>query len=369
MIVDLTKDSQEGNQNVAENMDESSKEITVDNSPDDDVVIVDTSKEMTAEVAEAVAVQQALLISSIEKKSQKNTGKRAAAGDDKTKGTAGRSRKGEKTMMEKLQEGMSGTTANIKTEKKSQSSSSSMDNFADKLQEGMNIKTEKRSRHSTSPMDTFAALVPPQIHLKTEQKSPTPPIKTDKKTAGLPQAMIGGVTIGGVPAPVPILSEEVVVPETPIKLSESQFKVLEAILQRKSVFFTGAAGTGKSYIIRVLQDIMAHLKRSDKIAFTAPTGVAACNVGGLTIHSWSGIGLGTDSLDKLLSKVMGREEVRKRWLRTEILVIDEISMVSSETFEKLSFLGSRVRNDTRPFGGMQLILCGDFFQVCMCTTG
>lgn len=91
-----------------------------------------------------------------------------------------------------------------------------------------------------------------------------------------------------------------------IKLSGSQKRVLDMIMQRKSVFFTGAAGialffkcnyflmvvlgTGKSFILRVLSDIMDKLGKSDRIAFTASTGVAACNIRGLTVHSWSGLG-------------------------------------------------------------------------------
>ena len=359
MIVDLSQESVEGNQNVAENMSENSKAIVVENSSpedeDDDVVIIPNK----ASLVEAVAVQQALLVSSNESKSSKITGKRGAGGDDAIKPT----RNGKNTM---LQGGASSTT-HIKSEKKSSSSSSSMDNIVDQLQEGSDdvtvVKSEKKARHSTSSMDSFDALIPPQVHIKTEQKQPAVPPSKTVKTRELPPSIIGGVPIGGFPVP----GAEVAVPtiaETPIKLSESQFKVLGAILQRKSVFFTGAAGTGKSYVLRVLQDIMAHLKRSDSIAFTAPTGVAACNVRGLTIHAWSGIGMGKDPMDQMLSKIMGREEVRKRWLRTEILVIDEISMLSAELFDILSFIGSRVRNDSRPFGGIQLILCGDFFQVC-----
>ena len=368
MIVDLSQDSIdsiEGNQNVAENMSENSKVVVVENSPDDDVVIIsnDTEDKNTVRLAEAVAIQEALLVSSNEKKSQKATGKRAAAGDDTTK--SGPTRKGKKTMQERLLEAASGNT---------RSSSSSTDDSVDKLQEGITdttvIKSEKKARHSTSStMDNFDALVPPQVKIKTEQNQPpVPPPTKPVKTRELPPTILGGVPIGGVPGPGTVVAVPTIA-DTPIKLSESQFKVLGAILQRKSVFFTGAAGTGKSYVLRVLQDIMTHLKRSDSIAFTAPTGVAACNVRGLTIHSWSGIGLGTDPLDKILSTIMGREEVKKRWLRTEILVIDEISMLSAELFDMLSFVGSRVRNDSRPFGGIQLILCGDFFQVCivMCT--
>jgi ATP-dependent DNA helicase PIF1 len=182
----------------------------------------------------------------------------------------------------------------------------------------------------------------------------------------------GTSSIGGVPfdsssgnskgktddGDVEAISEDAV-----ISLSESQMKVLKAILARKSVFFTGAAGTGKSYILRVLQDVMNHLGLAEKIAFTAPTGVAACNVRGLTIHSWSGIGLGLDPAEKICATIKGKREVKMRWEKTEILVIDEISMLSAEMFDLLSEVGRVIRNDERPFGGMQIVLCGDFFQL------
>lgn len=147
------------------------------------------------------------------------------------------------------------------------------------------------------------------------------------------------------------------------KLSFSQKQVLEVIMSRKSVFFTGAAGTGKSYILKILQDVMGVLDMSTKISFTAPTGVAACNIQGLTIHSWSGAGMASEPIDKLLPIVLRSRAAVERWRNTEILVIDEISMMSAELLDKLDIIGRRVRNDLRPFGGIQLVLCGDFFQL------
>jgi ATP-dependent DNA helicase PIF1 len=147
------------------------------------------------------------------------------------------------------------------------------------------------------------------------------------------------------------------------QLSFSQKKALEAIMKRKSVFYTGAAGTGKSFILKVLLDILEVLGLTNKIAITAPTGVAACNIRGLTIHSWSGIGLGAESLENLLPIVERNRNAKSRWKDTEILIIDEISMLSGELFDKLDMIGRRMRNCLLPFGGLQLILCGDFFQL------
>ena len=118
--------------------------------------------------------------------------------------------------------------------------------------------------------------------------------------------------------------------------------------------------------MKVLQDVLLEtLKLSNhKIALTAPTGVAACNIRGMTIHSWSGIGIGKEPLEQLVGQVHRSREAKKRWNEADILVIDEISMLSAEMFDiLLSIVGSRVRGDPRPFGGLQMILCGDFFQL------
>lgn len=155
-----------------------------------------------------------------------------------------------------------------------------------------------------------------------------------------------------------------------IEVSESQARALKAIGSRKSVFYTGAAGTGKSFITGVLKKVLQRKGMQKKMAITAPTGVAACNVGGMTIHSWAGIGLGDKKVEQLSGAIMAKarsgdgDTPYTRWTKTDILVIDEISMLPGELFETLSEVGKRVRkNHTRPFGGLQLILCGDFFQL------
>jgi ATP-dependent DNA helicase PIF1 len=181
-----------------------------------------------------------------------------------------------------------------------------------------------------------------------------------KRRRGIPSSLYNNI------GDIPEAKEE---EDDEIEVSESQMRALRAIASRKSVFYTGAAGTGKSFITGVLKKILREKGMMDKLAITAPTGVAACNVGGMTIHSWSGIGLGQKTAEQLSGMIHGRakesgDNPYTRWNKTEILVIDEISMLSGELFEKLSEVGKRVRrNFSRPFGGLQLILCGDFFQL------
>jgi ATP-dependent DNA helicase PIF1 len=99
------------------------------------------------------------------------------------------------------------------------------------------------------------------------------------------------------------------------------------------------------------------------IVLTASTGVAACIIGGQTIHSWSGVGLGTEPIETICARVSRNSAAKKRWCSAKLLVIDEVSMLPASFFDTLSAVASRVRADARPFGGLQLILCGDFFQL------
>ena len=152
----------------------------------------------------------------------------------------------------------------------------------------------------------------------------------------------------------------------PIVLSEEQSKVLGLVAEaKKSVFFTGSAGTGKSVlmreIIKALKDRYA--KESDRVAVTASTGLAACNIGGVTLHSFGGIGLGKDSVEVLVKKIKKNQKNKNRWHRTKVLIIDEISMIDGKLFDKLEKIARIIRNNARPFGGIQLVVTGDFFQL------
>ncbi|POR38697.1 ATP-dependent DNA helicase PIF1 [Tolypocladium paradoxum] len=162
-------------------------------------------------------------------------------------------------------------------------------------------------------------------------------------------------------------TEASLAPKTlPVTLSGEQRHVLDLVVNKNaSVFFTGPAGAGKSVLMRA---IISELKQKyardpERVAVTASTGLAACNIGGITLHSFSGIGLGKEDAHALVKKVRRNPKAKNRWLRTKCLVIDEISMVDGELFDKLSHIGRVVRNNGRPWGGIQLVITGDFFQL------
>lgn len=153
---------------------------------------------------------------------------------------------------------------------------------------------------------------------------------------------------------------------SPISLSEEQRRVQELVCsQKKSVFFTGSAGTGKSVLMR---SIIAELRKQyvrdpDRVAVTASTGLAACNIGGVTLHSFGGIGLGKEDVPTLVKKIKRNAKAKNRWIKTKVLIIDEISMVDGDLFDKLEGIARAMRNNGRPFGGIQLVVTGDFFQL------
>ena len=144
------------------------------------------------------------------------------------------------------------------------------------------------------------------------------------------------------------------------KLSKMQSAVVEVVEKKKNVFFTGVAGTGKSFLLSYL---MSHVLPMNKTAVTSSTGTTAYNISGMTLHSFAGIHLGEESVDVLYDRVLKNAPCRKRWREIDCLIIDEISMIPGELFDKLELIARRVRGKSAPFGGIQLILCGDFLQL------
>eukprot|EP00727_Mastigamoeba_balamuthi_P010202 m51a1_g5804 putative atp-dependent dna helicase pif1-like (828) ;mRNA; f:131507-135489 len=145
------------------------------------------------------------------------------------------------------------------------------------------------------------------------------------------------------------------------RLSADQRQVLEHALAGGSFFFTGAAGSGKSFLLRHMAAVLEELYPG-QVFVTASTGTAACGIGGVTVHSFAGIGIGEGEKEVLARRVMS-QKASTRWFTCKVLFIDEVSMVSGELFEKLEYVARAVRKSVEPFGGIQVILCGDFFQL------
>ncbi len=135
-------------------------------------------------------------------------------------------------------------------------------------------------------------------------------------------------------------------------------KILNLLKRGDNVFLTGFAGTGKSYILNKLKD-----KFKKKLTITSTTGIAAVNVKGQTIHSWAGVGLCKNSVSKTVEKIRGRISTLRQILNCKILAIDEISMLNIETFEYVNEVLKEIRENNEPFGGIQVLLIGDFFQL------
>ncbi|KAL1916748.1 uncharacterized protein VTP21DRAFT_5452 [Calcarisporiella thermophila] len=150
-----------------------------------------------------------------------------------------------------------------------------------------------------------------------------------------------------------------------VNLSEEQEGVLKAVINGESVFFTGSAGTGKSVLLRaIVKNLKSKYRnRPEAVAVTASTGMAACNIGGCTVHSFAGIGLGNGTIDQIISRVIKNRKSAERWRALEVLIIDEISMLSADLFDKLEGVARAVRRSNKPFGGIQLVITGDFYQL------
>ena len=148
-----------------------------------------------------------------------------------------------------------------------------------------------------------------------------------------------------------------------IELSEQQQCVFDKYLLRQNIFITGPGGSGKSALIKYIYDDAS--KRGRNIQVTALTGCAAVllNCKAKTLHSWAGIGLGNAEADFIVEKIEKNRYKKKVWKETDILIVDEVSMMSLKLFELINLVGKEVRKSNRPFGGIQVIFSGDFYQL------
>jgi len=146
-----------------------------------------------------------------------------------------------------------------------------------------------------------------------------------------------------------------------LSLSKSQRLAADMVSEGRNIFVTGPAGTGKSYLLNYFRNEY----KSESFHVTASTGIASINVSGQTLHSWAGLGLGNLPLNELLRNIMSAKgsHMKKKLRKAKILAIDEISMISADIFDLLNELLKAVRESNKAFGGIQLILFGDFLQL------
>ncbi len=140
-----------------------------------------------------------------------------------------------------------------------------------------------------------------------------------------------------------------------------QRDALKILTSGSNVFLTGAAGSGKTHLLR------AFLRWADNecktVAVTASTGIAATHMGGMTIHSWSGMGIEDSLTDTDIAKIAYDKKLNKRFNSTSILLIDEISMLHAARLDMVDAILRKARNCMKPFGGIQVVCSGDFFQL------
>ncbi len=141
----------------------------------------------------------------------------------------------------------------------------------------------------------------------------------------------------------------------------TQSQALSILKTGANVFLTGEPGSGKTYAIN---EYVAYLRgRGIEPAITASTGIAATHVGGMTIHSWSGIGIKT-KLDKdELNKIASSQYIVKRVRPAKVLIIEEVSMLLPETLSMIDAVCRKIKQSSDPFGGLQVVFAGDFFQL------
>ena len=141
----------------------------------------------------------------------------------------------------------------------------------------------------------------------------------------------------------------------------TQTQALEILKTGANVFLTGEPGSGKTFVVNKYVEYL----RSHSIApaITASTGIAATHIGGMTIHSWSGIGIKSHLSRGDIKNIATNDYVEKRISAANVLIIDEISMLPPETLQMIEVICREVKNNTKPFGGLQIVLVGDFFQL------
>jgi len=141
----------------------------------------------------------------------------------------------------------------------------------------------------------------------------------------------------------------------------TQERTEELLNEGRNVFLTGPAGSGKTTILGKF--ITSARGKGTKVAVTASTGVAATHLNGTTIHSWAGIGIADRMTPQELDELAQKQYLHKRFMETDILIIDEVSMLHSYRLDLVDLVLRTVTDRDEPFAGIQVVLAGDFFQL------
>ena len=140
-----------------------------------------------------------------------------------------------------------------------------------------------------------------------------------------------------------------------------QSEALDILKMGHNVFLTGEPGAGKTH---VLNTFIGYLKQHQiPVGITASTGIAATHIGGMTIHSWSGIGIKDEITDTHMEKLLARGPLVKRFATTRVLIIDEVSMLHGKRLDLVNQVCKAFKKSDKPFGGLQVVLTGDLFQL------
>lgn len=150
-----------------------------------------------------------------------------------------------------------------------------------------------------------------------------------------------------------------------IELNSKQKDAFQNMKYGKNIFLTGPGGSGKSFLLKYFIEYYKNeIETEDSLLYvTSTTGLSASLIDGITINHYASIGLGDKDVDYYYKKIIKMKSLRNRWIKTKILIIDEISMMDPELFDKLEFLARKIRKNKNIFGGIQVILSGDFLQL------
>lgn len=141
----------------------------------------------------------------------------------------------------------------------------------------------------------------------------------------------------------------------------TQAQALEIMKTGANIFLTGPAGSGKTHVLN--QYLHELRRRNIPVGVTASTGIAATHMGGITIHSWCGMGVNDFLSEQDIEEIGSKDHVKKKVESAKVLIIDEISMLHDYRLDFVDRIARFVRKNESPFGGLQVILCGDFFQL------